>query len=174
MIIDIVFALLIFFAVLKGLSKGLIVALFSILSFIAGLAAALKLSAIVAAKLSLTVNASYKWMPAISFLLVFIVVVILVRLGGKMIEKIFKIAFLGWINKICGVLLYTLLYSILFSIFLFYAVQLNFIKQPTISASYTYAYIQPLGPKVMDSLGSVIPIFKDMFAQLQKFFGSLQ
>jgi hypothetical protein len=30
-----------------------------------------------------------------------------------------------------------------------------------------------MGPKVMDSLGTVIPVFKDMFAQLEEFFGKV-
>lgn len=173
MFIDIIFLLLIVLACIKGLRKGFIIALFSIAGFIAGLAAALKLSALVAEKLSSNLNASGKWLPALSFLLVFIAVVILVNLGARLIQKSFEMVMLGWVNRVGGLLLYALLYSILFSIFLFYATQLHFIKADTIAASQAYPYLQPLGPKVINSLGTVIPVFKDMFTHLENFFEKL-
>lgn len=173
MIIDLVFLLLMLYASFKGLRKGFIVALFSVIGFIAGLAAAIKLSAIVASKLSQNVNATGRWLPALSFLLVFIVVVLLVNLGARLIQKTFEMAMLGWINRIAGIILFAVLYSILLSIFLFYAVQLHFIKEDSIASSQIYQYIQPLGPNVINSLGSIIPIFKNMFTSLQSFFERL-
>ncbi len=52
MIIDIAFALLMVLAIFKGLRKGLILGIFSLLAFLIGLAAALKLSAVVAVYLN--------------------------------------------------------------------------------------------------------------------------
>ena len=173
MFIDIIFLLLMLVAVFKGYSKGFIVALFSVVGFIVGLAAALKLSAFAAGKLSGTFNASGKWLPVVSFLLVFIVVVLLVRLGARLLQSSIELAMLGWVNRIAGILLFALLYAILFSVFLFYAVQLNVFSAESIAASNVYPYIQPLGPKVIDSLGTVIPWFKDMFSELQHFFESI-
>jgi membrane protein required for colicin V production len=173
MFIDIVFLLLILLACVKGYTKGLIIALFSIIGFIAGLAAALKLSVYASEKLSTTFNASGKWLPFISFILVFLVVVVLVNLGAKLIQKSVEMLMLGWLNRLGGIILYALLYSILFSIFLFYAVQLKIVSVNTVSASQVYPYIQPLGPWVMESLGKVIPAFKDMFTQLEEFFGKV-
>jgi len=77
---------------------------------------------------------------------------------------------MGWLNKLGGIVLYAALYIILLSVLLFYAEKLNFINTNTISASKTYVYLQPWGPKVMDTMGSVIPWFKDMFSELTKFF----
>lgn len=173
MVIDVIFLLLMLFACIKGFRKGFIIALFSVIGFIVGLAAAIKLSAVVAAKLSENINASGKWLPALSFLLVFIVVVLLINLGARLIQKTFEVAMLGWVNRIAGIILYALLYSIFLSIFLFYAVELHFIKQETIASSQVYQYIQQLGPKVINSFGSVIPIFKDMFSSLESFFEKL-
>jgi membrane protein required for colicin V production len=170
MLIDIIFLVLMLLAVFKGYSKGFIVALFSVVGFIAGLAAALKLSAFVAEKLSGTLNASGKWLPVISFLLVFIAVVLLVKLGARLLQGSIEMILLGWLNRIAGILLFAFLYSILFSVFLFYAVQLNLLSAEAIAASNIYPYLQPLAPKVIDSLGTVIPWFRNMFTQLQDFF----
>ena len=170
MLIDLVFAVLVFFACIKGLRKGLIIALFSVVAFIVGLAAALKLSAVVANKLSENLEVSGKWLPAISFTIVFLIVVMLVNLGGKMIQKTAGMAMLGWLNRIGGVLLFIFIYSMIFSIFLFYSAQLHIIKAETIKSSQIYPYIQPLAPKVLNMIGSIIPIFKDIFGQLTQFF----
>jgi len=173
MLIDLVFAILIILACIKGYQKGLILGLFSIVAFIAGLAAALKLSAVVAAKLSASTNVSAKWLPLVSFILVFLVVVILVNLAGKMLQKSVEMILLGWANRLGGIILYAILYSIIFSIFLFYAAQLHLVKKETFTASVTYSFIQPLGPAVIDKLGIIIPFFKDMFSQLEHFFGAV-
>lgn len=171
MIIDIIFLLLIALACYKGYTKGFIIAIFSVLGFIIGLAAALKLSTTVAAKLSEHTNLG-KWLPVLSFLLVFIGVVVLVNIAGKLIQKTFESIMLGWANRIAGIILYTILYSIIFSVFIFYAVQLLFIKIETLQTSLTYPYLQPLGPKVIGGFGIVIPWFKNMFAELEAFFGT--
>jgi membrane protein required for colicin V production len=97
----------------------------------------------------------------------------LVRLGAKFIQKTVELAMLGWLNRLGGILLYAGLYILIFSILIFYADQLGFIKPETKNASVTYNYIQPLGPKLMDGLGKIIPIFKGMFADLEEFFDSV-
>lgn len=173
MIIDFIFAALMVLAFLKGWQRGLIVALFSIIAFIIGLAAALKLSTAVAGWLGSSTNVSAKWLPFISFALVFFVVVLLVRLGGKLIEKTFQAVMLGWANRIAGILLYAALYTIIFSIFLFYAEKIQLLKPATVTSSLTYTFIEPWGPKVIDGFGAVIPLFKDMFAELEIFFDKL-
>ena len=173
MAIDAFFALLLIFACIKGYQKGLIVALFSVLAFIAGLAAALKLSSVVAAKLSASTSVSGKWLPVISFVLVFLIVVLLVNLGAKMLQKSVELVMLGWVNRLGGIIFYALLYSIVLSIFLFYAVQLHLVKNDSMMASRCYSFIKPLGPAIIDKLGSIIPFFRDMFNQLQHFFGTV-
>ena len=160
-------------AIFKGYQKGLIIAVFSIIAFILGLAAALKLSAIVADYLKDSINVSAKWLPFIAFALVFFTVVILVRLGAKLIEKAFQVVLLGWVNRIGGILLYATLYIIILSIFIFYAEKLKLLQPATIQASLTYPFIQPWAAIVMDNFGKLIPPFKDMFTQLGDFFNGL-
>lgn len=171
--IDIIFAIVIIIAIVKGYQKGLIIALFSIIALIVGLAAALKLSAAVAGHLQHNITVSSKWLPVISFALVFFLVVFLVHLGGKLIEKTFEMVLLGWANRLGGILLYAALYTIIFSVFLFYADKMNVFDKATIEASQTYSMVQPLGPKVINGLGKLIPLFKDTFAQLEAFFAGV-
>ncbi|HQW85486.1 MAG TPA: CvpA family protein, partial [Ferruginibacter sp.] len=100
MFIDLIFAACMLLAILKGYRKGFIIAVFSILAFVLGLAAALKLSAIVAGYLQQNINVSTQWLPFIAFALVFFTVVVLVRFGARLIEKTFQTLLLGWVNRI--------------------------------------------------------------------------
>lgn len=171
--IDIIFAILIMVAIFKGYRKGLIIAVFSIIAFVVGLAAALKLSATVAAYLQNSITISSKWLPFLSFAIVFIVVVLLVNIGGKLIERTFEMALLGWANRIGGILLFITLYIIIFSIFLFYAEKIHLFEEATIQSSKAYPFVKPWGPKVMNTFGTILPVFKDMFTQLSNYFESL-
>ncbi|HEV8283517.1 MAG TPA: CvpA family protein [Chitinophagaceae bacterium] len=173
MIIDLIFLALMILALIQGYRRGLIVALFSFIAIIIGLAAALKLSTVVASHIGHATKISDKWLPIISFILVFIVALILIRLGARAIQKIAETVMLGWANRLGGILLYAAIYTTVFSIILFYLVQLKLIKPETIQASITYAFIQPWGPKAIDSLAVVLPFFKNMFVELEQFFNSI-
>ena len=171
--IDIIFVILLLLALIHGYRRGLIVAIFSLLAIIVGLAAAIKLSAVVANRLGNTVKLSDKWLPVISFAIVFIVVVLLIRLGAKAIQKLTEALMLGWVNRLGGIILYVAIYITIYSVILFYANQVKVIKPGAIKASVTYSFIQPWGPKAIDGFGSLIPFFRDMFTQLEGFFSRI-
>jgi membrane protein required for colicin V production len=170
MLIDIVFAVLLVLALLKGYQRGLIVGLFSLVAVVIGLAAALKLSAVVAGYIGKAVKISDEWLPVISFIVVFAGVILLIRLGANAIERTVEVVMLGWLNKLGGILLYLAIYTIVFSVLLFYAEQLQLLKPDTIANSVSYHRVQPIGPVVINGFGSIIPVFKDMFGELESFF----
>lgn len=173
MLIDVIALLLLILSIYKGFRKGLIIAVFSFVAFIVGLAAALKLSAAAAVYIGNSVNISQRWLPVLAFLVIFFLVALLVRLGAKMIEGIVQMAMLGWANRLGGIFFYILIYFFIFSILLFYASQLHLIKPATTASSIVYPYIQPMAPKIMSVLGSAIPVFRDMFDQLLHFFQNI-
>jgi membrane protein required for colicin V production len=173
MFIDLIFIVLIIGAIVRGYSQGLILAIFSVLALVIGLAAAIKLSAVTATWLKDSIHVATKWLPVIAFVVVFLIAVLLVRLGARAIEKTAELVLLGWVNKLGGVLLYTTLYILIFSVLLFYAEKMNIIKPEVITASRTYDFIKPWGPKVMATMGDLIPFFKNTFQELETFFANL-
>ncbi|MBA2500690.1 MAG: CvpA family protein [Chitinophagaceae bacterium] len=173
MFIDTVLAILMVIAIFKGFTKGLIVAVFSLLAFFVGLAAAVKLSAVMAGYIGAAVSVSEKWLPFISFIIIFLGFVILVRIGARILEKTVQIAMLGWLNRLGGIFFYSLIYIIIYSTILFYAVQLHVLKPEIILNSVSYDYIAPIGPWVMERLGNVIPLFNNMFDSLNIFFDGI-
>lgn len=171
MIIDVIFLLLLVFAIFKGVSRGFVVAIFSFLAIIIGVAAAMKLSYFVANWLQHSFNTGKQWLPFLSFIIVLICVIILVRLVANIIQRAINIAMLGWLNKLGGIILFVLLYISVYSVFLFYLSGMNIIKPETIAASHTYSFIEPFGQKVVNVIGDIIPVFKNLFQQLSDFFG---
>ena len=101
MLIDIIFLFIIVAALIKGYSKGLIVAVFSFAALIIGLAAALKLSSVVASWLQTSTSISGYWLPFLSFALVMIAVIFIVKLGAKFVEKTVQFKYVNgkWLKK---------------------------------------------------------------------------
>jgi membrane protein required for colicin V production len=174
MLIDAIFIILMILAVFKGYRNGFIVAVFSFLAIIIGLAAAMKLSTVVAGWLQNSTSIDATWLPFVSFTLIMIGVVILVRLGARMIQSTLEFVMLGWLNKLSGIVLYAALYITVFSVLLFYAGNIHLIKPETFSASRMYVFIQPWGPKAIELFGAVIPWFKGMFEELSHYFENVQ
>ncbi|MBK7677813.1 MAG: CvpA family protein [Chitinophagaceae bacterium] len=170
MLIDIIFAVILVLAILKGYQRGLVIGLFSLVAVIIGLAAAMKLSTVVAGYIGKAVKVSEEWLPVISFAVVFLIVLLLIRLGARAIEKAIEVVLLGWVNKIGGIILFAAIYITVFSVLLFYAEQMKLLQPETINKSVTYSFVQPWGPKVINGFGSIAPIFKDMFSELEQFF----
>ena len=173
MLIDIVFAILLITALIKGFSKGLIVAVFSLLAFIIGLAAALKLWAVVAAYLQKDMQIIGRWLPFLSFAIVFIAVVFLIRWMAAFLKRTVSLVLLGWVDTIGGILFYALAYLMIFSIVLFYATQLQIIGSEAAIESKTYHLILPWGPRVINGIGVIFPWFSNLFSDLTLFFSGV-
>jgi membrane protein required for colicin V production len=173
MIIDLGLLILMLMALYKGYSRGLVIALFSFLALLVGLAAAIKLSAVAATYLKGSLHVGTRWLPLLAFLLVFIAAVLLVRMGAAFLDRSVKWAMLGWLNRLGGILLYACLYLMVYSVLLFYATRMSWLDPKTMAASRTYAFIEPWGPRVMGGIGSVLPFFANMFHDLEDFFSRL-
>lgn len=171
MVIDIITLILLALAIKNGYSRGFILALFSFLAVFIGLAAAIKCSVIMSGWLHSNTNISTRWLPFLSFALVMIIVIILVRLFARFLQSSIELVMLGWLNRLAGIALYVVLYTIVYSIVLFYATKMGIIKESAMQSSITYSIIEPMGPHAVDMIGAIIPVFKNMFQELENFFG---
>ncbi len=173
MILDIIGILLLIIFFVRGYMKGLIVAVFSVLSIILGIILSLRLSERVSSFLLEKHIVSSAWVQPLSYIAIFICVVLLVRLIAKAIDTSANLVMLGWLNKlICG-LLYAFLISVLWSTLLWIATRMQLVKPETIAASVTYPYFSKLAPWLAEHIGSVIPVAKDVFHDLEQFFNKV-
>lgn len=170
MIIDLFTLLILVWAIMKGYGKGFVVAVASFFALYIGLAIALKFSVKVSHWLESNGHTG-SWIPFLSFILVIIAVIILVRLGANLMQKLLELFLLGWLNKIGGMIIYILIFMSIYSTILFFAVKMNLLTINIINDSKTYAIIKPLGPGLIDLMGSIIPFFKGLFIELETYFG---
>lgn len=173
MMIDFIYGCLLVLALFKGFQKGFVVAVFSFFAIVVGLAAAVKLSEVVAAWLGTNTTVHARFLPVIAFVLVMAGVGLIVRFVGVIIQKALQIAMMGLLNKMAGIMLYVLLYTILLSVVLFYAQQIHWISQETIAASQSYQFVQPWGPQAIKLFAIVLPAFENLFQHLEQFFEAL-
>lgn len=160
-------------AIYKGYTRGFIVSVVSFFAIVVGLAAAVKLSVIMANWLQQSTHINSQWLPFLSFTIVMIGVILLLRLLANMLQKSVEFLLMGWANKMGGMLFYVIIYTLIFSVVLFYANKMSILKQNTIAASTCYSFVQPWGIKAINGFGKIIPIFKDSFTQLSTFFDSV-
>lgn len=142
--IDLLFLGCIILAVINGIRNGLIVALFSIIGWIIGLYAAFRFSSVAATYLDDLIDVSPRVLSIISFIAVFGIVMLLVSLGAKIVEKTIELTMLGWINKLGGIFFYVLLYTLIFSVLIYFAEKSKLLSEETIQSSNVYQYVKPV------------------------------
>ncbi len=170
MIIDLFTLLIIICAVMKGYGKGFIVAIASFFALYIGLAVALKFSVKVSHWFQ-SHGHNGNWMPFLSFMLVIIAVIILVRLGATLLQKAMELFMLGWLNRIAGMLVYIIIFLSIYSTILFYATKMDILTPEITKESKTYFLIEPLGPGIIAAMGKIIPFFEGVFEELKQYFG---
>lgn len=173
MVLDVIGILFIALFFIRGYMKGFIIAAFSLLAILLGIICALKLSHLLAVFLFDKGIVTSGWAQLVSYVVIFIGVVLLVRLIAKAIETALKIAMLGLVNKLIGGLLYAFMAAVIWSSLLWIGNQMHLITPETIAASKTYSWLAPMAPWVLEHIGSVLPFAKNVFTDLQHFFHSV-
>lgn len=170
MILDIIGVILIIIFFVRGYMKGIIVAAFSVLAIILGIILSLRLSEKLASFLLEEKIITSGWVQPLSYIVIFIGVVLIVRLIAKAIETSLEVAMLGWANRLIGGLLYAFLIAMVWSSLLWIGERTQAIKPETITTSITYPYFSKLAPWVVTHMGAILPTAKNLFADLEAFF----
>src|SRR4051812_18840050 len=127
MLLDVIGVIILVLFFYRGYSKGFIVAAFSVIAILLGLMCALKLSQSFAAWLLEKGYVSSGWVQVISYLVLFIGVVLLVRLIAKLLEHAAEGLMLGFLNGLIGGILYAFLGAVLWSSLLWIAVHAHIV-----------------------------------------------
>ena len=99
---DIFIIVIIAYSLIRGLFRGLVKEVSSIIGVLGGFYAAYSYYPMVAKLLAgLIVNSSY--LNILSFLIIFCSVLIIISILGIVIKYLLNVAFLGWVDRICGV-----------------------------------------------------------------------
>ena len=170
--IDLVLLLPLALAIIAGFRKGFIIEIASLLAFILAIIACLKLTHKLI-ELVEPYTGHSKWLPFITYLVVFVLVYILVLWIGKILEKVVKIIQLGAINRMLGVLFSLLKTCILISLFFWLADMVHLIPKSTESESYTYKALHSFASVFFAWLSDYIPWVKGEINQIETYFSNL-
>lgn len=100
-IFDIIIVIILSYCVIRGVFRGLVKEISSIIGVLGGYYAAYSYYPVIAKVLTRWIsNAAY--LNILSFLIIFCVVFIIISVLGVVIKYVLNIAFLGWVDRICG------------------------------------------------------------------------
>ena len=170
MAIDVTGLIIILLFFYRGYTRGLILAVFSVVAILLGILCTLKLSQSLASWLLMKGYTTMAWAPLLSYLILFAGVVLAVRLVANLFQKAAEGLLLGLVNRIAGGVLYAFLGAILFSSLLWIGARMNIVTPKLIAESKTYPWLSLLAPWFFSFAGYLLPFSKDVFGHLQQFF----
>ena len=150
--IDLLLLIPLIWFVYQGFRKGFVIELASLAALILGIYVALYFSGFAADFLVDNMNMGPKYVPVVSFIITFIVVVFLVYSVGKLLEKLINMVALGFVNKIVGGVFGFLKGAVLISIVLMIINHFNddLISEEKKTHSMLYEPIEEIAPMLWD------------------------
>lgn len=159
-ILDIVLLLCFIPAIIRGLSKGLINELISLVSLILGAWLAFKFSSAVGAWMGNYLQLDPKVINVIAFAVIVILVVLLLNLIGQLLTKIVKITMLGWLNRLLGmvfgIIKVALVLGLVIMIFSGINAKLGLVKPEVLDETVVYNAIKNIAENVFPYLKSFV------------------
>lgn len=102
-ILDIILLICFVPALIQGIRKGFIAQAISIVSIVVGIWASARFADVVSAWVAQYITASEQVMKVVAFAIILVVVFIVLGLLGRLLEGLFNLVLLGWVNKLLGV-----------------------------------------------------------------------
>lgn len=116
--IDLVLGILLLIAAIQGFRNGLIIELASLAALIIGIWGGIKFSDFTADFITKQTGYHSEHLKTIAFVIIFILIVILIHIMGKMLDTIVKAVFLGFLNRLAGIIFGVLKAAVILSILL--------------------------------------------------------
>lgn len=104
-IVDIILLICFVPALVQGLRKGFISQVIAIISIIAGVWVSARFTASASTWLAQYIEGSEQVLKVISFALIFIAVIAVLAILGRLLEGTVKLIMLGWLNRLLGMVL---------------------------------------------------------------------
>lgn len=177
-IIDIIIIVPFAVGAISGFRKGFIVEVATLLALILAVIGGFHFLHWGIALLQDQFNLSGNFVPLLSFILIFIGIVLIVNLVGKVLKKLVDMVFLGALDKIAGALLgglkFVFFLSLLIWAFTVFGIEL---PEPSREESLLYPYIVAIAPSTVEMFGFIIPATSnllDKISELINFAGPAQ
>ena len=161
-IIDVIILICLVPAVFQGYRKGFISQAISIVSLVVGIWASARFADMVTAWIAQYITASEPVLKLVAFALILILVFLALGLIGRLVESILNFAFLGWVNRLLGIV-FSLLKTLLIIglvIILFNSLNSNIglVKPETLADSALYQPIKNLADVVFPFIKNLLTL----------------
>lgn len=168
--LDIIIAIILFLFGIKGLCKGLIIEVVTLLAFGIGIYGAMHFSDFTAARLQDFLEINPNYLNTIAFVLTFIILVVLVNLIGRLVSKAIKSLNLGFFDKLggflFGIIKGVLLCSVLLMVLNNFQL-LGVLKPEAKEKSKLYPYIEQTVPYVYRGFDLVRDYAKEVLPDME-------
>ena len=147
----------------SGYRGGFLMELFSFGAILLGVLGGFKLMGHAMVFLADEFNVDQKILPYLAFAVVFVVIVIIVRLLGKLMKVSIDKTFLGQVDQAAGAGLGLLKAAFMLSVSLWILEALDFdLPEKWTSNSWLLPKVESFAPQVANWIGGYIPLFKNV------------
>lgn len=164
--VDIVIAIILLLGAISGYRKGFLMELFFLLALVLGVFLGFRLMGKGMEYLAKEFNADTAVLPYITFALIFVLVLVLVTLIGKMIKGSVDQTFLGKIDSAAGALLGIVKNAFGISVIIWLIEVFNVAPPDSWkNDSVLYPAAAQVAPTLSEYFGEFLPFFKETFKQ---------
>lgn len=169
-IFDILILVPLLFGAYKGFKDGLVLELFSFLALILAFIGGFKLLHIVMEFMREEWDINGSWLPLISFIFIFVVIIVLTNMAGKAISGVINLTFLGVLDKLGGAVLAVFKWALGISVILWVLNRFNMeIPSEWIENSLLYPYLQPMAELMWDLIEYIFPVASEFFESIRDY-----
>lgn len=154
-----------------GYKRGLVLELVGIIALILAVLGAFKLLQTGMVFLSKYIPEYSNFIPFIAFIGIFIGILILVNLIGRLAKKFLDLSILGTFDNFAGSIIGIIKWAFLVSIVLWLSMQINFVIPAHLTEnSFLYPYIVDFAPAVGNYIAAIFPFASDLFESIKDLF----
>ena len=166
--LDIILLIPLVFGAVAGFRKGLLIELIGIVAFVLAIIAGFKLMEVGISILSDYIDGYSELLPFLSFIVIFLAIILLINTLGKLLKKMIDMTILGGFDKAAGAVVGLLKWAIGVSILLWlcnnFGIELPGQNEDTV----LYPYLAELGPNIIAHLDTVLPFAQDMLDSIKE------
>ena len=163
-ILDIILLVCFVPAIFQGIRKGFIAQAVSIISIVLGIWASARFANIVSSWIAQYITASEQVLKVVAFTLILVLVFLALAALGKMLEGMFKLVMLGWLNKLLGVIFALLKTGLIGGLVIMAFSSLNdnfrFVQESVLNESVLYPPLKKLAFEVFPYLKDMLTLVK--------------
>ncbi|MCH7398569.1 CvpA family protein [Belliella sp. DSM 107340] len=166
--LDVIIFIILAIGAYSGYRQGLFIGVISIVAFFVAIVMAFHLMDWGAEILASRVENLTFMLPFVSFLIIFLIVIIGIRSLAFLVKKTMDLTILGSMDNVAGSVLGILKTGFLLSLLLWVANSFEFeVSQTMINESSMYPYLQPIAPFMINLVDAYTPIINQAVESIQ-------